>query len=62
MTGLLRRSAVPDNQDGALLLFASLGMVLASLTRIPDLKPEQATRLFDRMEAAAGAVPTRPLA
>jgi AcrR family transcriptional regulator len=62
MTGLLRRSTVPDNQDGALLLLASLGVVLASLTRIPHLEPEQATRLFDRMEAAAEAVPARPLA
>jgi hypothetical protein len=35
MTGLLRRSALSDNQDGALLLFASLEVVLASLTRIP---------------------------
>ena len=62
MTGLLRRSTVPDNQDGALLLLASLGVVLASLTRIPHLEPEQATRLFDRMEAAAETVPARPLA
>jgi AcrR family transcriptional regulator len=62
MADLLRRSALSDNQDGALLLFASLGMVLASLTRIPHLKPEQATLLFDRMEAAAEAIPARPLA
>lgn len=60
MSDLLRRSSVADNQDGALLLFASLGVVLASLTRIPHLKPEQATRLFDRMEAAAEAFPARP--
>jgi AcrR family transcriptional regulator len=62
MADLLRRSALSDNQDGALLLFASLGMVLASLTRKPHLKPEQATLLFDRTEAAAEAIPARPLA
>jgi AcrR family transcriptional regulator len=62
MNDLLRRSTLSDNQDGALLLLASLGVVLASLTRIPALNPEQAAHLFDRMEAAAEAVPARPLA
>ena len=60
MTNLIWRSDVSDSDDGGLLLFASLGLVLASLTRIPHLKPEQAEHLVDRLEDAAVALAKRP--
>ncbi|ANY83775.1 hypothetical protein BB934_36715 (plasmid) [Microvirga ossetica] len=60
MTNLIRRSDVSDSRDGGLLLFASLGLVLASLTRIPHLKPEQAQHFFNRLEDAADVLANQP--
>jgi hypothetical protein len=53
MTCLVRRSRGGGGKQATLLLLASLGMVLASLARLPCIEPQQAAELFDEMEAIA---------
>jgi AcrR family transcriptional regulator len=56
MACLVRRSGIIENKKAALLLFASLGMVLASLARLPCTDPQQAADLFDEIEAIAAKI------
>lgn len=53
MACLVRRSGIIENKKAALLLFASLGMVFASLAGLPCADSRQAADLFDGMEAIA---------
>ncbi len=56
MACLIRRSGVVENKKAALLLFASLGMVLSSLARLPCTDLPQIAGLFDEMEAIAAGI------
>jgi len=56
MACLIQRSGIAENKKAALLLFASLGMVLSSLARLPCTDLPQIAELFDEMEAIAAGI------